>query len=446
MKPQRIKVIGFGSGGEVDKKLGWEADSKAAGWTILVNKDDPRKSFYAEVFDPLARLRGLIEGDQKLQDHWIEVDNESLQEENWPFWISLDYIAGRARTERPRYVLILGDVDQIPLNRQIDLSLRDFVGRLAFDDEADYKTYVDKIVKLEMNSGSVTSNESLFLAPLHPGPDHDPDPTFYSARYLVPEVQRVVEAAGGNVIALTEQDATKSNFIKAAKEHTPAIVFTASHGLPPTNRDLAFNKRYTGAIQFPPTRGVYWPDKVFSGDDVADWPVDQPLFEGSVFFQFACYGYGSPAKTDYSIWNTKYPNPFPGEEYISALPRKLLAHPRGPVAYIGHLDLALVIGMLTPEVYLAGEGGGRDTRLMPFRSSLTDLFNPAPTAYSMSEMKVEYFNTLQLQVNYALLRSRQMDSWSQRQKEAYVDRWLALTDAKNYLVFGDPAAKSVLRN
>lgn len=434
------------SGGDVEKKVDWQADASVAGWTIIVNQDDPRKAFYKEVFEPLARLRGLVQGDDKLEDKWIEINNESLKEENWPFWISLEYIAGRSSRERARYVLILGDVDQFPLNRQIDLSLRDFVGRLAFENEADYKTYVDKVIALETNSNRVISNKSLFLAPIHPGPDESPDPTFYSATYLVPEVMRVVQNAGGQVIPLVKDDATKKNFVKAAEEQTPALVFTASHGLPPVaNQTIAFNKQYTGAIQFPHKPGVFWPDKVFSGDDVANWPSDKPLFEGSVFFQFACYGYGSPAKTDYSVWNAKYPNPFPGEEYISALPRKLLAHPKGPIAFVGHLDLALIEGMSTPQLLHVQNGAQRDTRLMPFRSSLKDLFNPAPTAYSMWDMKEEYFNNLHLQVNYALLRFQQMQSWNEEQKSAYVSRWLALTDAKNYLVFGDPAAKSTLR-
>ncbi|MGZ9190290.1 MAG: hypothetical protein ACXW39_09570, partial [Nitrospira sp.] len=28
-------------------------------------------------------------------------------------------------------------------------------------------------------------------------------------------------------------------------------------------------------------------------------PANEPFLEGAVFFQFACYGYGTPAQSDY---------------------------------------------------------------------------------------------------------------------------------------------------
>ena len=45
-------------------------------------------------------------------------------------------------------------------------------------------------------------------------------------------------------------------------------------------------------------------------------------------------------------------------DFIASLPQKLIAHPRGPIIYIGHVDVALLHGFDDPAI--AGLEGGSD--------------------------------------------------------------------------------------
>ncbi len=430
------------SGREIEGPLDIDAYPEHAKWTILVNEKDPDLDLYKEIFTPLAKRRKLIDNGQTLDDVWMIIDDESVRNQDWGNWIRYTYIGRKRRRERPRYVLILGDVDQIPLGLQIDLSLRDFVGRLAFDDPEDYRRYAAKLDRLERQGEGVTNGEALFLATKHAGLENKPDASHYSCEYFVPELIRCVHDRGAGYHAVLNHQATKENFIRAIQNHRPSVVFTASHGQPPRgHKGLEYNMRYGGAIQFPASApGQSYLDKIFSADDVDNFPREQSLFEGSIFFQFACFGYGTPAVSDYSIWDKKYPFPLCGQEYISAMPRRLLAHPRGPVAYIGHLDQALVKSIVSRELYRQNKSD-IDPRIMPFEASLETLLSTDPVAYAMQGMKEDYLHNLHMQVADTIRQKRNgNDAGSDMLTQSrFVDEWLTLTDAKNYLVFGDPA-------
>ena len=51
--------------------------------------------------------------------------------------------------ELPRYQLIVGDLDQVPLAVQQVQATDGFVGRIAFDDLDGYRAYADKVVGWE---------------------------------------------------------------------------------------------------------------------------------------------------------------------------------------------------------------------------------------------------------------------------------------------------------
>jgi hypothetical protein len=74
-----------------------------------------------------------------------------------------------------------------------------------------------------------------------------------------------------------------------------------------------------------------------AAEDVA---VDRPFFEGSIFFQFACFGYGTPAESDFNHWTQGDVLINAPEDFIAALSKRLVSHPSGPLAVVAHLDLA----------------------------------------------------------------------------------------------------------
>jgi hypothetical protein len=87
-------------------------------------------------------------------------------------------------------------------------------------------------------------------------------------------------------------------------------------------------------------------------------------------FQFACFGYGTPAVSGYTHWSRSiaaYQAPF---ELVSALPEAAIAHPRGPIGYIAQADYALLHAFTDPT---RPGGDGADAtapRVAGFRGSL----------------------------------------------------------------------------
>jgi hypothetical protein len=107
-------------------------------------------------------------------------------------------------------------------------------------------------------------------------------------------------------------------------------VYTATHGLGAAVTNPERQRQLNGAICFQRSAATRTPqDWLF----VADVPADQPFLEGAVFFQFACFGHGTPAESDFAHWLGGEPDSVTArEDFVAELPRRLLAHPRGPLS------------------------------------------------------------------------------------------------------------------
>ena len=170
------------------------------------------------------------------------------------------------------------------------------------------------------------------------------------------------------------------------------MVYTASHGIAAIGEDLATQQRLNGAICCQRTGHETDDQWLFTADDIPTDP-DSPFLEGAVFFQFACYGYGTPAQSDFSHWDVGYPETTAPQDFIAALPRRLLAHPRGPIAYIGHLDTAWLHGFDDPDDPDMPEllPGRWNQRLAPFGSVLEALLGSGqPPGMAMEGLNLRY--------------------------------------------------------
>jgi hypothetical protein len=170
----------------------------------------------------------------------------------------------------------------------------------------------------------------------------------------------------------------------------------------------------------------------------SDVPDDRPFLEGAVVFQFACFGAGTPARSDFAHWlgdaraNAR-------ADFVGAWPKRLLAHPRGPVAYIGHVDAAWVQGFITLPPPLLEDRW--HIRLLPFRAALESLLDTQPVGLALAAMYKRY-DVYNSQLANALDNIQS----GRRKVSPELDIWLADTfitrsDAQNYIVLGDPAAR-----
>jgi hypothetical protein len=176
-------------------------------------------------------------------------------------------------------------------------------------------------------------------------------------------------------------------------------------------------------------------DDLFAGEDI---PMEEPFLEGAVFFQFACFGYGTPAESDYTHWLQNVPEKYAQEDFVAALPKRLLAHPRGPIAYIGHLDTAFLHGFADP-----GEPQTLDrwhTRIEPFVAAINRLLGVQPSGLAMEDMNNRYSVCNAILTNTYDRQQRGTLKWTDELGRRFLDYWIIRSDAQNYMIFGDPAA------
>ena len=124
------------------------------------------------------------------------------------------------------------------------------------------------------------------------GTDFGPsDPTFYSANYLVKPISEYISSKlHFKTKTLLGGQSSKSNLMQSLKQNKPALVFTASHGAGFLNENFLTQKKLNGAIYCQGGEDIPLDDILFTSYDI---PVDEAFLEGAIFFQFACFGYGT---------------------------------------------------------------------------------------------------------------------------------------------------------
>jgi hypothetical protein len=401
-------------------------DPAVAGWTFLLNGDDANKDQITEILRPLAIERGMTDPDQPLLYRDVACDR-------WFEWKTSEYDSLELQYGKtPQYVLLVGNPQQIPFGLQTLLATSANVGRLDFDTLEQLQIYVDKVRRLEKAKAPVVEREAVFFAP-----DGGPrDPTRFSRQYMaIPMAEHVRTECGLATQEILGDEATREALEKALLGRRPALVYTASHGLGATEDKPAIQKQCNGAIccqhDGPPSA-----DSLFGAENVSH---KEPFLEGSIFFQFACFGYGTPARSEFADWIKNVPARYTDADFTAALPKKLLSHPRGPIAYIGHLDLALLHGFTDVRAPDIDERWHK--RIQPFVSAVTQLLNLQPSGFAMEKMSSR-LNTVNatLTADYDRQRRAQLQ-WTPEKKASLLDRWLIRGDARNYMVMGDPAAR-----
>ena len=412
--------------GEVTRSVLDAGDPRQAGWALLVAKKDPRRQELIEVLERLAVHRGMSNPASPL-----EFGGEP--EEEWGAWLQDNFFARQLAGDKvPQYILMVGGPGVLPFKLQSLLDTVANVGRVDFDSVAELGQYVDKLLRLEAAPEPSVRREVVLF-----GPDGGPqDPTYFSREYMIkPLSDYVGSALRFRATALTGHEATKQKLVEALCGTSPALVYTASHGLGLAGETLDRQKRYNGALCCQ-AAGPLGAEDLFSADDV---PADEPFLEGSVFFQFACYGYGTPAQSDYTHWLQNVPGRCADEDFVAALPKRLLAHPRGPIAYVGHLDTAFLHGFADQDEPQVADRW--HTRIQPFVHAVQSLLQVQPSGLAMEDMNKRFAvcNTL-LTSTYDRLQ-RGTFSWTTEGRKRFVDSWIMRSDAQNYMVFGDPAAR-----
>jgi hypothetical protein len=415
-------------------------DLAAAGWGVIFHRDaDPA---VREALEELLRHRRAQAGERYRE--CAGADGYRTGDESEVFLSRFGLGPGPVNPKRmPYYLLLVGDPESIPYSFQNQLDIQYAVGRIVFDTVEEYARYAHSVVAAETGAAA-RSRRITFFGPKTPGDAA----TELSSEYLIgPLVERLgVSMNGGmsggmngemngggpwEIQAHLAAEATKSRLGAVLHgEGSPALLFTASHGMGFPNGDPR-QLDHQGALLCqdwpgrPAWQGPIPPEHYFAADDLGD----NADVAGLIAFFFACHGGGTPRYDDFAHRNEWKKREIAPHAFVSKLSRSLLSHPRGgALAVVGHVERAWSQSFLWRT---------SDSQTEVFESTLDLLRKGYPIGAAM-----EYFNQ-----RYAELAALLTGEMQKMQLGETVDAarlsslWTAHNDARSYVVVGDPAVR-----
>ncbi len=399
-----------------------------AGWGVVFAADDPQADAIREALAPLLDLRRAQAGDRYREYHGGL--GYRAGESKLDFLRRFGVAPGAVDPQKiPYYLLLIGDAERLPFRFQYQLDIQFAVGRLCFDTLDDYARYAAGVVAAETGTLALP-RRALFFGARSPADEA----TFLSSTELVAPLAEAIatQHPDWRIDAPAPHEAKRARLAQVLRDGAPALLFTASHGMAFPTGDPR-QAAHQGALLCSDWPGpLDWrqpipPEFYFTADDVDDHAVVQ----GMVAFFFACFGAGTPQRSDFDHL-AGVAVPLASHPFVARLPQRLLAHPRGAaLAVIGHIDQAWGYSF-------QWEGAGR--QLAVFESMVTRLLAGQPVGQA-----VEYLNE-----RYAELSAELTALLQDERRGATVDDatlagiWTATNDARSYVILGDPAARLAL--
>jgi len=341
--------------------------------------------------------------------------------------------ADPANPERmPYYLLLVGDPEQIPYRFQSQIDVQYAVGRICFETVQEYANYAASVVAAETGKVRLPKKAAFFSAMNA----DDPATALSTTKLMEPLLaQMQPERQDWQITAHLRANATKAKLANLlGGSETPALLFTASHGVPFTlgsGRQLAHQgallcQDWPGPKQWK-GRGVIPQDHYFAGDDLTG---DTNLL-GMIAFFFACYGGGTPKHDDFPKPGTSTLNQVAPKPFVARLPMRMLGREKGgALAVIAHVERAWGSSFVWRDIEQADV----------FKSTLTHLMEGKPIGSAL-----EYFNS-----RYATWATdlsttlRDVQFGLQVEPANISSMWTAHNDARGYAIIGDPAVRLAL--
>ncbi len=360
-------------------------------------------------------------------------------------WVRSEYPKqyGDSEPRRPRYLLLLGELQEVSLPVQLALSVNGLVGRLAFDADEDYEAYVDKLIALERTPDPAHKPRSLFYtvhdgtAATREGYTQLIEPLFKLSRDRQRKNYR--QFPGERPQSLGAERPAPDEFLSLARQKTPTVMFSMSHGAGPPRRGWptqAEARRLQGGMRFG-AEGSLTPEEVGAG----------AFLPGGFWFYFACFGAGTPKHSAYSSWLENHaPDDLrevlrglsKGDGFTSGITKAALRNPEGPLGVIGHVDLAWTHSF--NEIKGSGEDAKTIRRVRQFLDPLATLLKQQRVGAAML-----YLQLALREVNVAInstyaAASRGRGSFAVEDSGALSNLWMFREDLRQFVLLGDPAA------
>jgi hypothetical protein len=330
----------------------------------------------------------------------------------------------------PYYVLLVGDPVALPYKFQAELDVNYAVGRICFDRVEDYAAYADSVTRAE-ETARLRSREVVFF-----GTEHEND---WATQRTCQDL--VLKLAGSvleprmpwKVRPVLGEEARKAQLAKfLGGGETPAFLFAACHGL---GFDFDGEDERQNACQgalvcqdwLGPASGKWVDEKHWLA--ASDVP-DEANLQGLIAFLYACYGAGTPQRDNYDRNPLGKPRPIAPHALVSRLPQKLLSRPdkKGALAVIGHVDQAWATSF---------SGSPKGEGIDAFRYGVQRLLQGHTVGWAMEYINQSYATlaTMRASLDEEIVNREVVDE----EELAYL--WLIRNDARNFVVFGDPAVR-----
>jgi hypothetical protein len=400
---------------------------------------------------PLIRLREEEQGTAAVL-HRVPRDMDGSQALAWKqdvFWPE-----GVPEDDVPLYAVILGDLDQVSAELQHVLATDTLVGRIHFSDGAGrtdlagYAAYAGKVVHLARSTAVAESGDLLFYA----AADGSSATVTGKSRLVEPSFEASQDSlAAGRLPAASVSEIEAESvgeLLSAAALSRPGVLLSLSHGLGAPRggwRSEAAQWQKQGAM-------VVGEGEILDAERLRG----QPFLPGGVWLYLACFGAGTPETSAYHQWLSLLAQedayrgslssvlaslPASGERpFLAALPQVALRNPDGPLAVIGHLDLAWTYGF-------SGITNFSETRKSRVLAPLEILVRGSRTGVALGALLRAY-----TQANDALLQSYELESQARHDRRPdptnraeRATLWMLRNDLRGYVLLGDPAARLPLK-
>ncbi len=237
------------------------------------------------------------------------------------------------------------------------------------------------------------------------------------------------------------------DFMAATKGETPSLLFTLSHGCGAPRAGWASpeeQRRLQGAMSFGQGQKI-------TAEDLRNGA----FLPGGLWFFFACFGAGTPNDSAFRHWLAALRDvglygrnidsvlqSLPSEQerpFVAALPQAALANPNGPLAVMGHVDLAWTFSF-------HDVGTTNKYRPSRFQDIFRTLVDGKRVGAGYFELQ-RFFNQASVDLSTMFDKdARQkikgvMTEDDKQRKTRKATLWMLRQDLSAYVLLGDPAAR-----
>jgi hypothetical protein len=354
--------------------------------------------------------------------------------------------------ERPWYLLLLGDLHHVSIELQQVLAHEACVGRLHVGrpdgepDLAGYGAYVKKLLDWEQR----------------PAGEEAPDVVLYTARdgtaategghqFLMEPCRQSLGTGWKTkrlVLDVPYDASSPEALLRAAGQARAGVMLSVTHGLSRPEQGWASPEEQR-ALQGALSVG---PGQELTGEHLRN----TPFLPGGMWFPVTCFGAATPARSAFHAWiaqlakagafagpasSVLWSLPGAGERpFVAALPQALLANEQGPLAIIGHSDLAWLISFLDEE----NPSSSRASHILSALKVLTNGSRAGLAHFALMRAYREANDSLMAGYQAradALLYGHPDPTDPVRQGML----WLRRNDLRGYVLLGDPAARLAVK-